>query len=79
MIINPLNEAFDDVSMFESRRKKERKKYNDKLLRLSEKYPFVKNVFKKIHPLFSVLIDLSENYSEGAGKNSISTAELCFQ
>ena len=64
MIISPLNEAFDNVSMFESRLKKDRKNYNNKLLRLSEKYPFIKNVFKKIHPLFSTLID-SALYAPG--------------
>lgn len=78
MILAPLNSAFDDLSGFSSRDKKSRNKYNEGFLHGSQKYPFIQNIFKKIHALFSILISLSENYSESAGKNSISTAQLMF-
>lgn len=78
MIFLPLNEAFDNISMLEKRVKKERYMYAENFLHVSQKYPFVKSVFKKIYDLFSVLISLSEDYSANAGKNSISTAQLMF-
>lgn len=76
MIFKPLNEALENLSLMDNRVKQERLASSKNFLHVSQKYPFIQNLLNKIYKLFSVLIGLSEDYSQSAGKNSIATAQL---
>lgn len=77
LILSPISEAFDAISKLDARVKNERETYKQNFLHVSSN-PFIQALFAKIYGLINILTNLSENYSQSAATNSISTAQLMY-
>ena len=78
LILSPLSKAFDTMSKLDARVKNKREMYKQNFLHVSSNNPFIKSLFEKIYGLITLLTNLSENYSQSAATNSISTAQLMY-
>ena len=78
LILSPISEAFDAISKLDARVKNERETYKQNFLHVSSTNPFIQALFAKIYGLINILTSLSENYSQSAATNSISTAQLMY-
>lgn len=78
LLLSPINEAFESISKLDARVKNERETYKQNFLHVSQNNSFIKTLFAKVYGLIGILTNLSEDYSQSAGKNSIATAQLMF-
>lgn len=78
MLISPLDAALHILHGLDSRNEQVRMRSSKEFVAISGQYSFVGKLFTQMHNLFRVLIGLSEDYSQSAGKNSIATAQLMF-
>lgn len=76
--IEPLSEALKLLSHFDTRDKSLRENYLKTFNSVTEKNTLLNTMFPRIYKLLTLLIYLSENYSQSAGKNSIATAQLMY-
>jgi len=77
-IIQPFSHAIELLSEFDARDKNLRETYQKEFLHVTEHNTLLNFLFPRIYRLVTLLIYLSENYSQSAGKNSISTAQLMY-
>jgi len=78
LILSPISDAFAAMSKLDARVKNEREIYKQNFLHVSSNNPFIKSLFEKLYGLITILTNLSENYSQSAATNSISTAQLMY-
>lgn len=78
LILSPISEAFDAMSKLDARVKNERETYKQNFLHVSSNNSFIQSLFAKIYGIITILTNLSENYSQSAATNSISTAQLMY-
>lgn len=77
-IIQPFSHAIELLSEFDARDKNLRETYQKEFLHVTENNTLLNFLFPRIYRLVTLLIYLSENYSQSAGKNSIATAQLMY-
>jgi len=77
-LIQPLSQAITLLSNLNLRDKEKRVEAQKAFLHVTNQSSLIQSLFSKPYDLIALLIDLSENYSQSAGKNSIATAQLMY-